>query len=839
MSINACLNSALEQGEISEREADMVRALYEGYRQKAKAGGTADADLMAQAKTAERLAADAKQKKRRTLLQAKAQKQAINDTLAYRSAMGEEDIAEGTIALIEHFGTAPYSSIEGLRKSIVGKAHAEMVEVLAKFERTKFLGKTPDRAALDNVVREAFGENTGDAAAKAMANAWSEVADGLRQRFNRAGGAIGKLENWGMPQTHDPQALLQAGRTTWKDAIRARLDLAKMRHPQTGDEILDFEINDILEDVWSEIVTQGWASRTPNQIPTGRGAVATQRAEHRFLIFKSADDWLAYQKDFGQGNPFGSMMHHINMMARDIAAIERLGPNPQASITFLRQRIEQAGALKQAGENQPFAGKAEKAANRATRRSQELANMWDAYRGNLEVPVDSVSASVLAATRNWLTSAILGGAVISALPTDPMYQVMARRFAGIPAFNTLFDIIKPMAKGNRMEAVRSGLILDSAMHVLGSQARYLGTLSGPEWSRWLPDRVMAWQGLSAWTQAARHSFGLSFQGMLADRAHLSLSAMKEADRTTLEGATARTLERWGFSAEDWDLIRSASPHTRDGASFLRPQEIAAVDERLAERVLEMILSETEHAVPSSSLRGRSFTRGATRPGTLWGEIVRSAGMFKSFAVTYALLYGSRAYRQFGAGLAAGAGYASAILLTTTLGGALSLWMKDIIAGRDPRPIGGKDGNPMGFVGQAFMQGGGFGIFGDFLLADLNRYGGGLAGTLGGPIAELGTDFTNLTIGNAVQFATGEDTKALEDARRFVHKATPGRSLWFLRLAYDRVLMDNLRRLTDTEAEKAFNRRGRYLQELGTDTWWSPGKNTPERAPDLDVLREGR
>jgi len=838
MSIDACLKSALEQGELSEGEASMVRALYEGYRKKAGANGTADADLAAQAKTAKRLAADAKQKKRRVLLQAKAQKRAIEDTLTYRTAKGEQDIAEGSISLLEHYGTAPYQSVEGLKKAITGRAHAQMVEVLERFERTKFLGTTPHKADLKNVVREAFGENTGDAAAKGMASAWTEVADGLRQRFNRAGGDIGHLENWGLPQIHDPQALLRAGKETWKEAIRSRLDLSKMRHPETGDEILEFEISDILDHVWSEIVTQGWASKSPSQVPNGRGALAGQRAEHRFLIFKSADDWLGYQRDFGQGDSFAAMMQHINVMARDIAAMERLGPNPNAMMTFLRQRVEQAGKLKQAGHQQPFGGKAANAENRANKYSNGLSNMWEAYRGNLEVPVDTVWASGLAATRNWLTSAILGGAVVSAVPTDPIYQAMARRFVGIPALSTLQDMISGFRKSSRMEAVRSGLILDSAMHVLGTQARYLGTLSGPQWSRWLPDRVMAWQGLSAWTQSARHSFGLSFQGMLADRVHLSLADMKRSKAKTLERATAKTLERWGISENEWDLIRSASLHKRDGASFLRPQEIAAVDEGLAERVLEMILSETEHAVPSSTLRGQVFMRGNTRPGTLWGEIVRSAGMFKSFAVTFALLYGSRAYREFGAGVAAGAKYTSAIFLTTALGGAVSLWLKDIVAGRDPRPIFGKDGNPMAFAGQAFMQGGGFGIVGDFLLGDLNRYGGGPAQTLSGPVVELGADFLNLTAGNAVQFATGEETKALEEARRFVQKNTPGRSLWFLRLAYDRVLMDNLRRLTDPKAEKAFNRRGRYVRDLGTDTWWYPGRNLPERSPDFDILRNG-
>ena len=838
MSIENCLISAMEQGEISDREAAFIKNIYDGYRKKAAGSGTADDDLQAQAKTARRLAEDAVEKKRRTLLQAKAQKTVVADTLAYRTATGKADIGEGTIALLEHYGTAPFQSVEGLRKAIVGQAHAQLTELLQKFERTAFLGKTPNKADMKNIVRELFGESTGDPAAKAMAEAWDQVSDGLRQRFNRAGGAIGKLENWGLPQVHDAKALLRAGRDEWKLKIRSRLDLSRMRHPVTGDEILDFEIDGILDRVWGDIVTNGWASREPSQAPVGRGAIAGQHAEHRFLVFKSADDWLEYQRAFGQGDPFASMMNHINGMARDIAAIERLGPNPQAMLTFLKQRIEKAGQARKTGEAVPFAGWQARADSRARGKIAAIDNMWEAYRGNAEVAVDTHMASGLSVTRNWLTASILGSAVLSAIPTDPIYQMLARRFVGIPALNTLRDLAGEMRKGGRMESVRAGLILDSAMHTFGTQARYLGTLSGPEWSQVLPDRVLAWQGLTAWTQAGRHAFGKSFQGMLADRTGKSLAELQAAKSGTLEKATGNALERWGFTAEDWDKIRGAALHSRDGATFLRPQEIAAVDERLAERVLEMILQETEYAVPSGTLRGRAFSRFGTRPGTLWGEVVRSAGMFKSFAVTYALLYGSRIWREFGRSRAAGAGYAGAILLTTSIGGAMSLWLKDIAAGRDPRPILGKDGNPMGFAGQAMMQGGGFGIFGDFILGDLNRFGGGIGQAIGGPIADTATDLVNLTVGNAVQLATGDTTNAAEEARKFIAKNTPGRSLWFLRLAYDRWLMDNMRRLTDPKAEKAFRRRGRYVSDLGTDTWWSPGQGLPDRPPELDVLRPG-
>src|SRR5690606_18588066 len=141
---------------------------------------------------------------------------------------------------------------------------------------------------------------------------------------------------------------------------------------------------------------------------------------------------------------------------------------------------------------------------------------------------------------------------------------------------------------------------------------------------------------------------------------------------------------------------------------------------------------------------RAGIRGGTRAGTFWGEIVRSAAMFKSFGVTFALLYGARFWRAWSSNKAAGAGYAAAVLATTTMGGALSVWLKDIVAGRDPRPIHDEDGSSLPFMGAALLQGGGFGIYGDFLFADLNRYGGGITGTLTGPVVERLNTLRELT-----------------------------------------------------------------------------------------------
>ena len=66
----------------------------------------------------------------------------------------------------------------------------------------QLVAQRQDRAGLREIVRAAFGEDTGNASAKQMADAWAEVAEGLRMRRNRAGGATAKLEHFPIILVH-------------------------------------------------------------------------------------------------------------------------------------------------------------------------------------------------------------------------------------------------------------------------------------------------------------------------------------------------------------------------------------------------------------------------------------------------------------------------------------------------------------------------------------------------------------------------------------------------------------------------------------------------------------
>jgi len=832
MNIDHCIDVAVKAKEITKKQGDELKERFAAHKARRAKSSPADAEAQAKADLSAEIRAEAREKKRRAALAAAAVKR-IDETLpSYRTPGGRQDIGEATIALLENYGGAGYTSLHGAEKALTGTAMSMMSDVLKTFDRKLLTGGTRNRARLDNVVRQLFGEETGDAAARELAASWTKAAEFLRARFNRAGGSIGQLDNWGLPQSHNPRALLKAGRDAWKSAIRPMLDVARMRHPITQTPILPGELDTVLDQVWGSVVTNGWNKREPAAQRFGKGSLATQHTESRFLIFKDADTWLAYQRDFGQGDPFATMMLHVKLMARDVAALETLGPNPDATIELLKQRISKAASDRTQGKEAPVPREPGKSAEGwAEAKIHTIDNMWRILRGAGEAPVRPWLADLGGFVRNWTTASVLGAAWLPSLVTDPLFQMTARRFAGLKQLRTYREIAGQFASGSRDEAVRAGLILDSALNVLGEEARFAGTQAGPEWSRRIAERVLTFSGLSPWTQAGKHAFGMGIQSELADRIGRTFAE--------IEPPLQRILGGYGIDAAAWDVMRGAGLYEpKPGAKFLRPNEIAAASETIAERYLGMILQETEYAIPSGTVRGRAMILGNSRAGTLWGEFIRSAAMFKSFGLSLALLQGARIAREATrGGLAAGGAYAGSLAITMMLGGALSIWMKDLASGRDLRPILGPDGNPMPFFAASFLQGGGVGIWGDFLFADLNRFGGGIAQTASGPVVQRTNDLLNLSLGNLAQLASGDDTQFWEEARKFVGGNVPGGTLWYLRLGYNRVLLDQLEAMIDPNANRQFKSRQRfYSKNFGNDSWWRPGQMAPDRGPNLDVLR---
>jgi hypothetical protein len=146
----------------------------------------------------------------------------------------------------------------------------------------------------------------------------------------------------------------------------------------------------------------------------------------------------------------------------------------------------------------------------------------------------------------------------------------------------------------------------------------------------------------------------------------------------------------------------------------------------------------------------------------------------------------------------------------------------------------------GFWPAAFLQGGGAGIVGDFLNSSLNRADQSFyMSAIGGPTAGLIDDVTRLTTANISATTEGRDANWGRDAARFVRRNTPGSTIWYGRLAFDRLMFDQLQAMLDPNHGRAWNRtEQRARQETRQEFWWRPGEVGPDRGPDLSRLGGG-
>tara|TARA_R110000744_G_C19351598_1_gene560497 strand:+ start:207 stop:2669 length:2463 start_codon:yes stop_codon:yes gene_type:complete len=820
MTFKNCIDEGVQSGEITQDQASEINSMFDDLEvQYNRQMGGAAATAKAAADTSIAAKKIAIERKRRAALQAVTWKEINYNLNNYRTITGKADKSVGALALFEQDQTSRFNSVAQVQQAVTRSATRKLDEFLSTFRRN-IIGETKKKAQLKNLVREVFGEETGDVSAREMMQAWKASSEYLRTRFNAAGGAIAKRADWGMPQIHDTMRVRQSSYNDWRDFIHARLDITKMIDEQTGLTFSGPKLEMALRDSYETITKNGFNKIKPGTM-TGNKSLALRNQDHRFFVFKNADSWMDYQEKFGNPNPFDAMMGHIDTMSRDIAMMEVLGPNPRATVNFIKQTLQ-----KDASGNDV----AERAARRS---SSSIDALYAATTGSMNAPVDSKFAYTFAGIRQVLQSAQLGAAAISAV-TDMNFGRIARSMVGLPQTKMIQNYLKflnPLSLEEKGKlAVRLGLTAEGWSTLAAAQMRYVGDLSGPEVTRRVADFVMRASLLSPWTNAGKWAFGMEFLGNLADNAGKSFDQLDPMMR--------KTLDHYGIGEAKWETVRATPLYEYEGASFLRAEDIEArtdlqpeLARDLATSLLVMVETETNFAVPSSSIRGRTALTGDTRPGTIAGELTRSFAMYKNFGVTLVNTHIMRGLNQ--PTQKAKGTYFADLLISTTIMGALAMQLKEMSKGRDPRPMEGPE-----FWGAAFLQGGGLGIYGDFLFSDVNRYDRGLAETIAGPVVGFADDVRKLTIGNVTQAIKGEDTNAASEFINFAARYTPGSSLWYSRLALERMVIDQSKMWVDPSTKTKMKRlESRYKRENGQNYWWRPGKVTPERAPDVSNVFE--
>lgn len=733
--------------------------------------------------------ADASRVRKETALQVVRISQAIDDATSHPDGM-----FAGIQALMakDPREKAGYANVDLLTKYYQSKYRARMADFMVRF-RPKMLGFAQDNDSLNKFVRAIYGEVTDDNEINAFAREWRELTEEMRQEFNSKGGSISKNERFLMPQHHEARLIQKAGYEEWKAYISPRLDRSQMLD-DLGRPLSDEQLEESLQYVFESIVTHGVNKAEDFTVPRLGKKLSRKHSDRRFLYFKDAQSWIDYQNKFGRGDVMSVFTDYIDSMAIDVAVMERLGPNPQSTIDALKAEMTKAG---------------QSTGNRVAR----INALFNTVTGKLNRGELTTFADTVQAGKNIITASTLGNAWLSAL-TDVGFTAITSRYNNIPFAKVMrqsMSLMNPANDADRAQAAKISLIFDNMITRANAANRFSET-SGMGVTGKVAEGVMRGSGLAPWTEMMRKGFTMEFASSLAEDFN---KAFDELDSTRL-----RAFETYGITRADWDKFRKTSTIKYQGAEF------ADMLQDGGKKFHQMIMSEVDYAVPNPDARVRAIITGGLGRGTIEGQAWRSAMMLKSFPITIASTHFYRAAFQATAGEKLQ--YATMLLATTSVLGGLSLQLKDIARGRDPRPA-----DNLEFFGAAVIQGGGLGILGDFLFADANRFGGGLAATAFGPTGELVDRTYKLTIGNIQEAVSGEETHTLGEAARFVERYTP--STWQIQL-FKTALFDQIERLADPAAEKRFSRIMKARErDYGQDYWWEPGELLPRRRPEFENI----
>lgn len=565
------------------------------------------------------------------------------------------------------------------------------------------------------IMEEVNGQSSGNPLAKSFGKSVSEVFENLRLRWNSVGGSMKEFLNY-FPQTHDKNMLTRKGFTEWDRSIRAGLDFKKSDIDPTKD--LRWLYDAILEKDKVDIDTGGGGGGK-------KGRFVDSIDKERRLYFNSVDDQLKYNDEFGTGDIIGTIYNHIDTMSKAIAYVEKFGTDAHTNFDKVMNMLE----TKQRNKSIDLAESGKK----DIKHKGSVTSMARIHR-DLILGMQKVDnkgfATFMSNFRSLIVSSLAGKIALSQM-TDPLYSQLRALQFGLKtnrAMRISHEIVYDIFTNNAdvKGAPRMGYINEADIGLFDRMVGVDREISMV--SPWVRDLSQFMFRAGTVTHLTKTS-----QIKAARELNYGLTDFASKSYNDLPINLQKSLGKHAIGESDWDIIRrSLSKH--GGFDEIDPYKMS-MDVRT--KFNGMIVSEVRKFTPMPSVRQQAYFR-SSPAGSVTGELMRTLGVFKSFPLSVIDSFIRPMLRN---SATKGDRWLTAAYVFGALPimGSISVMAKMLVDGKlPPNPLEDTDMFIKVYMA-GLLQGGGLGIFGDFIFGQENRFNNSIHSTILGPVFSRTSD----------------------------------------------------------------------------------------------------
>lgn len=648
-----------------------------------------------------------------------------------------------------------------------------------------------------------------------------------RNLKNENGSWIGKRDDYIVSRSHNPTLIRKAGFDQWKADIEQHIDWEK-----TLAEMPDKDKDEFLHNVYKGFIT-GYHLKSGDEPSgfTGPANLAKRMSHERVLHFKGPEAEYAYAQKYASGGLGYQIMMSMEHTAQSVGLMKVLGANPGMMIRRIMDHVNETR---------------ETGVTPLEKHRIEIA--LKSVDGSMKTPVNDTLAKVTSYVITDQQASKLGGALLAQFG-DLATRMMEFKRHGMNPLEGMASGIEGFLKGlgpaERREALLDIAGLSDYMTADMTRAAAVDPIGGTVAKGM--DMFFRISGMHRWQLGGESASAVMMAQNLARRT--------VEDFPKLPVDLQVLLRQHGIGEAEWNVIRQGTQKALNDVSYLSPQlpkdlpneavhplvvrEIEALRERskgevspekeqriydrmkdeLSDRLQNFFVDRIDFANVKPDAKTRAMMYQGTQPGTWMGAGMRMLMLFKAFPIGFlqkamgASMYTSGA-NTMGEALTSpkAMGSVAQLILASTFFGYASMYAKDFMKGKEPR-----DPKDPKTLMAAMSQGGGFGIYGDFLFGEAkSRTGGAFLSTAAGPVYGALDDVSDIWR----RIKNGDDAAAKTFSTALSN--TPFMNVFYLRPVLDYMILSSM---TEAMNPGALRRREALITKENDQGWWiRPSQN---------------